>query len=156
VKIKDDKKKTRLVDLIPLSKQVYVLYSVILIAAVLMAYLAVVEYFRYAVELEEDLNVNITQNSVETFADGIHPFIVVSVNANEDSIITVKLASKAYTTEYSSSDYVTNYTAFAILPRNAFLTEFNITVIASSQTGETKKEIKTKTKEEPKVMFKVN
>jgi uncharacterized membrane protein len=146
VKIKDDKqKKNRLVDLIPLSKQVYVLYSVILIVAVFMAYLAVVEYFRISVELGEGLNASVTQNSVETFADGIHPYI-----------ITVKLASTAYTTEYSSSDYVTNYTAFAILPRNAFSTEFNITVTASGATWENRKEIRTMTKEEPKVMFKVN
>jgi hypothetical protein len=138
-----------------LSRLTYILYIGILLVAVVVLYFVIAEYVMYANQLpKEDIIVNVTSNEVQSFADGFHPVLVIDAAAREKSIIQIKLASAAYSTQYSSGDYVNNYTTLAILPTNTFSTDFNITATATDNEGNTfYRKTYVKTGEEQKVVF---
>jgi hypothetical protein len=152
---KGDDKKQRRTDTIPASRLTYILYIGILVLAVAVLYFSVAEYILYSQQLpKEELSLNITSNGAESFADGFHPVLVITAAAREKSAIQIKLSSAAYSTQYSSGDYVNNYTALAVLPTDAFSTEFNVTATASDKNGKVLTRMAAvTTQQEPKVVF---
>jgi len=152
---KSDEPKQKIDQIITLSRMTYVLYIGILLVAVVVLYFVIAEYVMYAHQLpKDDLFINVTSNDAQSFADGFHPVLVIDAAAREKSIIQIKLASSAYSTQYSSGDYANNYTALAILPTNLFSTDFNITATATDKEGNTfYRKIYIKTGEEKNVVF---
>jgi hypothetical protein len=150
-------KKERMIDMVSISRLNYVLYCSILLVSVVVIYFAVAEYMMYARQQPTDyVTVSITRNDVDNFADGFHPFVVMTAGTEASSMIEIEMTSAAYSARFSSGEYVTNYTAFAILPKKAYSTEFNITATATDKNGVThKKHTSFKTKPEPEAVFKI-
>ena len=147
----------KLVDHISLTKVNYILYVFIVILTIVILYFVVVEYLIYTGQRPRaDLEAELTRNDVERFSDGMHPFIVVTTAAKKNSVIQVMLTSADYGAQYSSGDYVINYTAFVLLPSDAFATDFNVTVRALDEKGRVKTTgFPFTTQEKPDVLFKV-
>ena len=153
----DPRKKDRVIDLISVTKLNYRLYAVVLIVAIIVVYLVIVQYFTYGRgEGREQLSIEIIRNDAESFSDGFHPLIVFSVTAEKESVITVYIDSPVYSTRYSSGSYVSNYSTAAILPKDAFSTEFDIRAIALGSDGQSMvREMSLTTAEEPRPVFRV-
>jgi hypothetical protein len=150
-------KEKKLVDMTPVSRLNYILYAGVFVLAAAVIYYTMAQYLLYiGGGGDSGISIEINSNAVETFADGFHPFIVVTAEAEEESLIELEIASSSYRTGYKSEEYVTNYTASIILPKTAYSTEFSITATAKTEDGrEYTKTKKVRTKEAPDVMFKV-
>jgi hypothetical protein len=156
MKEKTEKRK-KLVDMTPVSRLTYALYIGILVLAATITYFVVAEYYIYSSEQGNNfVSIEVINNGVDTFADGAHPFLVVTVTPKEESSTEIDLASAHYRTKYKSEEYMMNYTALMILPDTAYATEFNITATAKTRDGRKYTRITTvKTKEAPDVKFKI-
>jgi len=150
-------KPRRIGDLFSLSRLNYAMYIMIAILLTLIVYFVIAEYLMYKGQLPtENLDVRIAKNDVEGFADGPHPVIVVEASTRKKSMIDVRLISPVYSTQQSSGDHITNYTAFFILPKSAFSTDFNLTVTASGEEGGVFSEkMALRTPAEPEVVFNI-
>lgn len=149
--------KFRILDRVSVTKLNYRLYLVVLLLAIAVLYLVVAQYFMYGSrEYRDHITVEIIRNSVERFSDGAHPLVIINALAPDDAIMDVEFISDVYNTTYSSGDYTTNYTASAILPTNAFSTEFDVKISASERDGgHDVKTISFVTEKQPGVMFSV-
>ncbi|MBI5880798.1 hypothetical protein HZB90_01570 [archaeon] len=156
MKEKTEKRK-KLVDMTPVSRLTYALYIGILVLAATITYFVVAEYYIYSSEQGNNfVSIEVMNNGVDTFADGAHPFLVITATAKEESSTEIDLASAHYRTKYKSEEYMMNYTALMILPDTAYATEFNITATAKTRDGRRYTRITTvKTQEAPDVIFKV-
>jgi hypothetical protein len=153
-KRKDEKEKNGLwaADFLSSSRMMYILYVAILILAVLVVYFAITEYIIYSSGLpRDDFTLTVTDNAVQSFADGQHPVLVISASSRQSSLIQFRLLSAKHKEHYSSGEYVNNYTALAILPKDAFSTQFNITAASYDKKGNVLMRIATATtKDKPK------
>ncbi len=128
--------KESIADYMPLSRVNYAFYVGILVFAIAICYFVVMEYLVYSDGLpENDLEIEMVRNDVERFSDGLHPVVVVDAAVREGSMVQVVLRSDSYTNRYSSGDYVNNYTAFFILPKDVFSTDFVLSVTARGENG---------------------
>lgn len=150
-------KQRKIGDLFSMSRLNYAMYIMIAILLTMIVYFVIAEYLMYQDQLTAgNLDVRIAKNGVEGFADGPHPVIVVEASTRKPSAIDVMLISTVYSTQQSSGDYISNYTSFFILPKNAFSTDFNLTVTASDEKGGLLSEkITIRTPAEPEVVFNV-
>jgi len=149
--------KFRIIDRVSVTQLNYRLYLVVLLVAIAVLYLVVAQYFMYGSrEYRDHITVEIIRNSVERFSDGAHPLVIINALASDEAIMDVEFVSDVYNTTYSSGDYTTNYTASAILPSDAFSTEFNVRISASDRYGrKNAREISLITENKPEVMFSV-
>jgi len=147
-----------LIDRIPISKVNYILYVLVLVAAVFVVYWAVMQYLMYVGQLpREDLYANVTVNDVQTFGDAFHPYLVVETAVKKRSMITVTLTGEDYSSTHNSGEYSHNYTALVILPTDKFSTDIDIHISAVDKKGRSFAEMLTLTTAEmPEVLFKVS
>ncbi len=132
---KSDDAKFRLIDHISITKLNYRLYAVILLVGIAILYLVVAQYFIYGVKTTGPIIIEILRNDIQQFSDGSHPLVIMSVITEKESLITASFYSSMYKTQYSSGDHVTNYTVSAILPLDAFSTDFDVKITAMDRTG---------------------
>jgi hypothetical protein len=149
--------KKRIIDYLSLTRINLIFYTIILALAVFVAYITVAQFLRYeSIWSKEDITAIVERNSAEDFGDGMHPVIVINAATSEEAVITVSFTSAEYEMQYSSGEITTNYTAFAILPKELFSTEFIIKILATGEEETHSKEIKLKPLDKPEVLFRIN
>lgn len=152
-----DDAKFRLIDHISVTKLNYRLYAVVLLVAIATIYLVVAQYFIYGTQRSDPVTVEIIRNDVQQFSDGLHPLVVVSVVTEKEHLVIASFYSSIYKIKYSSGDYVTNYTISAILPMDAFSTDFDLKIVAMDRTGKSvNRVVDFKTVNAPEVVFQVS